>query len=92
VHITDKVPDGLSACVCVCVCVCVRVCSCVFVCSQEQHLDLLAECSTSALASTTELGQTLDGRSVDMVTIGDGPLNVWAIARQVIAVDMWKDG
>jgi hypothetical protein len=51
--------------------------------SQEQHLDLLAECASSGLAATCSLGCSLDGRSLDMVTVGDGPLNVWAIARQV---------
>lgn len=51
--------------------------------SQEQHLDLLAECASSDLASTCSLGLTLDSRTLDMVTIGEGPLNVWAIARQV---------
>lgn len=49
--------------------------------SQEQHLDLLAECNAAG-ASLCTLGQSLDGRPLDMVTLGDGPLNVWAIARQ----------
>ena len=70
-------------------CLSVSVCVSVCVCSQEQHLDLLAECATSAArtpasASTvTTLGLSLDGRPLDMLTIGEGPLNVWAIARQV---------
>jgi hypothetical protein len=56
---------------------------CLLRASQEQHLDLLAACCVSELAATSTLGLTLDGRTMDMVTIGDGPLNVWAIARQV---------
>lgn len=37
----------------------------------------------------------LDGRDIDMVTIGSGPLKVWAIARQHPGESMaewWAEG
>eukprot|EP00428_Durinskia_dybowskii_P061189 CAMPEP_0170384754 /NCGR_PEP_ID=MMETSP0117_2-20130122/16162_1 /TAXON_ID=400756 /ORGANISM="Durinskia baltica, Strain CSIRO CS-38" /LENGTH=367 /DNA_ID=CAMNT_0010640515 /DNA_START=149 /DNA_END=1252 /DNA_ORIENTATION=- len=64
--------------------------------SYERHLDLIARCASLAtgfsanevnIRNKTEvtvrsLGNTLDGRSMDLVTIGSGPLKVWTIARQ----------
>eukprot|EP00600_Ochromonadales_sp_CCMP1393_P014243 CAMPEP_0175003706 /NCGR_PEP_ID=MMETSP0005-20121125/4370_1 /TAXON_ID=420556 /ORGANISM="Ochromonas sp., Strain CCMP1393" /LENGTH=413 /DNA_ID=CAMNT_0016258797 /DNA_START=41 /DNA_END=1282 /DNA_ORIENTATION=- len=65
--------------------------------SAERHLDLIAYCNSASNreASTnpgdamnigtvklTTLGQTLDGRSMDMITIGRGPRKVWCVGRQ----------
>ena len=36
----------------------------------------------SPLARLTVVGSTLDGRPLDLLTIGTGPLQVWVLARQ----------
>ena len=50
--------------------------------SYERHADLVATCATSPDASVRSIGKTLDGRSMDLVTLGTGPLNAWVIHRQ----------
>lgn len=50
--------------------------------SMERHWDLIAKCSLCPFASVTTLGNTLDGRPLDMVTLGTGPRKLWFIARQ----------
>lgn len=53
--------------------------------SYERHLDLLAWAQTHDLCSEMFLGNTLDGRDMSMLTIGEpGPekRNIWMIARQ----------
>jgi murein tripeptide amidase MpaA len=49
--------------------------------SYQQHLELLAECSPFA-TRIESLGQTLDGRDMDCVVAGTGPLVCWIIHRQ----------
>lgn len=49
--------------------------------SYQQHLELLAECAPFA-TRIESLGQTLDGRDVDCVVAGAGPLACWVIHRQ----------
>ncbi len=53
--------------------------------SWERHLDLLARVAGSPLAQVSRLGATLDGRDLDMVTVGEPAAHkkkLWLIARQ----------
>jgi murein tripeptide amidase MpaA len=53
--------------------------------SHERHLDLLGRVEMSPYASVSNLGATVDGRDLDLVTIGrpaPGKAPVWIIARQ----------
>lgn len=38
--------------------------------SYERHQDLVAKCAVSPVATVRSIGATLDGRSMDLVTIG----------------------
>ncbi len=63
--------------------------------THEQHLDLLAQCQLSELATLDRLGATVDGRDLHRLVIGDGPLNYWVIARQHPGESMaswWMEG
>ena len=48
----------------------------------ERHLDLIARCAAAPGSRVRSLGQTLDGRELDCVEVGDGPKHVWVIHRQ----------
>ncbi len=50
--------------------------------SWERHQQLIGGCASSVLARVDRLGASVDGRDIDRVRIGDGPLPVWVIARQ----------
>lgn len=50
--------------------------------SYERHLNLVAKCAQSPLATVSSLGQTLDGREIDLIQIGTGSTTVWIIHRQ----------
>ena len=55
--------------------------------SLEQHTDLIARCTAPscparARATHTVLGQTLDGRDMDLLSFGSGPRKIWLIGRQ----------
>jgi murein tripeptide amidase MpaA len=53
--------------------------------SHERHLDLLARVELSPYARVRNLGSTVDGRDLDLVTVGrdaPGRVPVWIIARQ----------
>ena len=53
--------------------------------SHERHLDLLARVELSPYARVRNLGSTVDGRDLDVVTVGrdaPGRVPVWIIARQ----------
>jgi murein tripeptide amidase MpaA len=50
--------------------------------SYERHQDLIAKCVASHLATVEVLGSTLDGRDMELVTVGTGPLKIWLAARQ----------
>ena len=53
--------------------------------SHERHLDLLGRVEMSPFASVTNLGATVDGRDLDLVTVGragPGKQPIWIIARQ----------
>ena len=44
--------------------------------------ELIARVAASPLARLVVLGDTLDGRPVEMLTMGTGPRKVWIVARQ----------
>ncbi|HTQ00895.1 MAG TPA: M14-type cytosolic carboxypeptidase [Casimicrobiaceae bacterium] len=53
--------------------------------SWERHLGLLGRADASPRARVSDLGATLDGRDVNLVTVGDagaGKKSIWVIARQ----------
>jgi len=50
--------------------------------SYERHLDLISKCTKSPHANVMSLGQSLDGREMECVQVGSGPLNAWVIHRQ----------
>jgi murein tripeptide amidase MpaA len=53
--------------------------------SWEQHLALLGRADASPRARVTSLGGTLDGRDLDLVTVGvpgAGKKSLWVVARQ----------
>jgi murein tripeptide amidase MpaA len=51
--------------------------------SHERHLDLLARCAAAPGVEVRSLGKTLDGRSLDLVELGNPEgSSVWVIHRQ----------
>ena len=50
--------------------------------SYQRHLNLVAQCAASPLAEVESLGQSLDGREMDLVRVGTGPRTAWIIHRQ----------
>ncbi|MBQ9725724.1 MAG: hypothetical protein IJV56_10400, partial [Neisseriaceae bacterium] len=53
--------------------------------SYEQHLNLLGDCQGSGLCQIEDLGSTLDGRDLNLLTIGNqmaSDIKIWLIARQ----------
>ncbi|MBE5529291.1 hypothetical protein A9J41_04220 [Laribacter hongkongensis] len=53
--------------------------------SHERHLDLIGEAQGSGLCQLDDLGSTLDGRDINLLTVGNqvaSDLKVWLIARQ----------
>lgn len=63
----------------------------------QQHAMLISECATDDRVSVEVLGQTVDGRDIDLLSIGDPakPLKIWAIARQHPGESMaewWMEG
>ncbi|MBS0309214.1 MAG: hypothetical protein JSS58_09610 [Proteobacteria bacterium] len=52
--------------------------------SQERHLAMLGRIQTSSLVRLDDLGNTVEGRDLDLVTVGDpgAARKVWIIARQ----------
>ncbi len=63
--------------------------------SMERHLDLIARIGHAPGVTTRVLGQTLDGQDLDVVEMGDGPLQVWLYARQHPGESMaewWMEG
>lgn len=47
-----------------------------------RHQALVARCAENPRVRHEVLGRTLDGRSLDLLSVGDGPKPVWVIARQ----------
>ena len=67
--------------------------------SMQRHAALVARAVASPLVSHRVLGQTLDGRDMDLLEISSGqasaPLNIWFIARQhpgETMAEWWMEG
>jgi len=63
--------------------------------SHERHLDLIALCQVADGVNVDVVGQSLDGNDIEMLTVGDGPLQLWLIARQHPGESMaewWMEG
>ncbi|MEL7199538.1 MAG: M14-type cytosolic carboxypeptidase [Pseudomonadota bacterium] len=63
--------------------------------SIERHYDLVAEAAASEGVKLTRLTTTLDGRPLDMLTMGEGDTNVWLYARQhpgETQAEWWMEG
>jgi murein tripeptide amidase MpaA len=63
--------------------------------SMERHQDLIARMSAQPGVAHRELGRTLDGRALDLLSVGDGPKQVWLYARQHPGESMaewWMEG
>lgn len=63
--------------------------------SMERHHDLIAWAATQPGVVHRELGLTLDGQPMDLLTIGDGLKQVWLYARQhpgETMAEWWMEG
>ncbi|MCP1468556.1 murein tripeptide amidase MpaA [Sphingobium sp. OAS761] len=63
--------------------------------SMERHHDLIAWAGSQPGVAHRELGLTLDGQPLDLLTIGDGPKAVWLYARQhpgETMAEWWMEG
>lgn len=63
--------------------------------SLERHYDLIANAGAQPGVRTETLGKTLDGRDIDLITLGEGPRRIWLIARQHPGESMtewWMEG
>ena len=63
--------------------------------SLERHLDLVSRIARRSSVEYRSLGTTLDGRTIDCLEMGGGPLQVWLIARQHPGESMaewWMEG
>ncbi len=63
--------------------------------SMERHDDCVARIAARPGVRLASLGQTLDGREMDCLTLGDGPKQVWLYARQHPGESMaewWMEG
>lgn len=63
--------------------------------SMERHHDLIALAAQQPGVEHKELGLTLDGQPLDMLTIGEGPKQVWLYARQhpgETMAEWWMEG
>ncbi|MET0370226.1 MAG: M14-type cytosolic carboxypeptidase [Sphingobium sp.] len=63
--------------------------------SMERHHNLVAWTACQPGVTLRELGKTLDGQPLDLLTIGDGPRSVWLYARQHPGESMaewWMEG
>lgn len=63
--------------------------------SMERHHDLIAWAATQPGVAHRDLGLTLDEQPLDLLTIGDGPKQVWLYARQhpgETMAEWWMEG
>jgi murein tripeptide amidase MpaA len=63
--------------------------------SMERHHDLIAWAACQPGVEHRELGVTLDGQPLDLLTLGEGPKKVWLYARQHPGESMaewWMEG
>ncbi len=63
--------------------------------SLERHADLIADCLQYDGVSLRVLGMSVQGQSIDCLTIGEGTKNIWVIARQhpgETMAEWWMEG
>ncbi|HEX8937597.1 MAG TPA: M14-type cytosolic carboxypeptidase, partial [Sphingomicrobium sp.] len=63
--------------------------------SMERHHDLVTQTAALPGVGYESLGKSLDGRDIDCLTIGEGPLTIWLYARQHPGESMaewWMEG
>jgi murein tripeptide amidase MpaA len=63
--------------------------------SMERHNDLVARIGRAPGVTSEVIGKTLDGQDMDLLTIGEGPVNLWFIARQhpgETMAEWWMEG
>jgi murein tripeptide amidase MpaA len=69
--------------------------------SNERHHALLAECQAArerdgtSMCTVTTIGQSVEGRDIEVVSAGVGPAQCWIVARQHPGESMaewWADG
>ena len=63
--------------------------------SMERHHDLVARIAAAPGVRHERLGATLDGQDIDLLTMGDGPRQLWFYARQHPGESMaewWMEG
>lgn len=63
--------------------------------SSERHAALVPRYAPLPGIGHTVLGKTLDGRPIDLLTMGTGPLQIWLYARQHPGETMsewWMEG
>lgn len=66
--------------------------------SLERHTDLITDCQFSPLVQLQSVGHTIDGRDIDMLTVGqpaEDKKSFWAIARQhpgETMAEWWMEG
>lgn len=61
----------------------------------DQHAKLVATAQQSDFCDVSVLGQTLDGRDLDLLTIGEGETPLWITARQhpgETMAEWWMEG
>ena len=63
--------------------------------SIDRHHDLIAECASAEGVNHRRLGETLDGRPLDCLEMGEGDTQVWLYARQhpgETQAEWWMEG
>jgi murein tripeptide amidase MpaA len=63
--------------------------------SMERHHDLVAEIAASEGVEHKVLGRSLEGQSIDCLSMGEGPRQIWFIARQhpgEAMAEWWMEG
>lgn len=63
--------------------------------SMERHHDLVARIGGAPGVRAEVIGKTLDGQDMDMLTMGEGPINLWFTARQhpgETMAEWWMEG
>jgi murein tripeptide amidase MpaA len=63
--------------------------------SMERHQDLIATMALCDGVTTSVIGHTLDGQTMDLVEMGEGPRPVWLYARQhpgETMAEWWMEG
>ena len=63
--------------------------------AMERHHDLVARIAARPGVAYARLGHSLDGQPIDCLSLGDGPAQVWLIARQHPGESMaewWMEG